>query len=485
MSLIELKALSPLLVLAGAAVLVLVLAAFVRRTGIMTGLASAGLLAFLANIAVLWPSGPVVVAGQLKVDAFALLFWALLGLGTLAVLIFNQLSLRAEHEPGGEICGLFLLALTGGCILVSSVHFAGFFMGLELLSVSLFILISWQCRDTLSVEAGVKYLVLAGLASGFMLFGMALIYAAAGTLSFDALGQLATTPATEAWWLAGLALLLVGVVFKLSLAPFHFWTPDVYQGAPLPVTAFLSTVSKVAALGVLTRLVVSMELGLNTPLWQMLALLAAASILIGNWLALLQDDLKRLLACSSIAHMGYGLAGLLAGGALGVEAVIFYGFFYMVTTLAAFGALILAVADRPGSGLRIDDVTGLARRHPLPALVLTLALFSLAGVPLTGGFIGKFYVLTADAVGALWWLAGIVVAGSAIGLFYYLRVMLALFQDTEPGRGAVPAPLMSACLLALALAVLWLGILPGQGMELAETVARELVPGATLMAGAP
>lgn len=485
MTLVELNALSPLLVLSAGAVLTLVLAAFVPRHGVMMALSGVTLVAFLMSIARLWPlDNEVVVASLLVVDEFSLVFQALLGVATLVVLVFSHAWFRDAGHEAAETRGLILLALVGACLLPAAQHFATLFMALELLSVCLFILIAWQCRRAVAIEAGIKYLVLAGLATSFMLFGMALLFAAAGTLSFPALAQLPTLPVTQAWWLAGLALLLAGVVFKLSLAPFHFWTPDVYQGASLPVTTFLATVSKVAVLGLLVRLVVDMELRTGAPLWQMLAVLAGLSMLAGNWLALRQDDLKRLLAYSSIAHMGYVLAALLVGGALAVEAVVFYGFFYLATTLAAFGVLIHLGLSGDAGTPGVGQLKGLARQRPLPALVMTLAMLSLAGVPLTAGFVGKFYVLAAGTSVEHWWLMALVVVGSAIGLFYYLRVILAIFGDGRPAFPETPAPSTGLCLLGLALLIIWLGVWPQPGMALAESLASALVPLDTLVAGA-
>ncbi|HMB37708.1 MAG TPA: NADH-quinone oxidoreductase subunit N [Wenzhouxiangellaceae bacterium] len=471
MSAVELQALLPLIVLAATGTGALVAAAFAERAAVPFSIAALGTLAALVAAVAEWHAPAVDVDGLLRVDAFARLYWALLSASTFVVLIFmHARSGVGPEQRTGETHGLFVLALLGACVLVASGHFASLFMGLELLSVSLFILIAWHCLMPRSIEAGVKYLVLAGLASGFALFGMALVYAEIGALDFAAL---ADVEGAGAWWWAGIALLLAGLAFKLSLVPFHFWTPDVYQGAPLPVTAFLATVSKIAALALLLRLSATVGLEPGTPWWTALAVVAGASMLAGNWLALRQQNLQRLLAYSSIAHMGYALTAVLAGGAFGAEAVVFYTLFYAATTLGAFIAIAIATAagtESNAEGATIDNIRGLAHRNPLVGAALVLMLLSLAGIPLTGGFVGKFYVLAAGARAELWGLTALVIVGSGIGLFYYLRVVTTMFAAGDAERFVASSRLIVALLVLLALVVVWLGILPHSAMQAARVV---------------
>ena len=477
MSMNEVQALIPLMVLAGAGVVLVMLSAFVPRRGVVAALAGVSVVAFLLSLLPYFGGQPVVVAELLVVDSLTLFFWMLLGLATLVSLIGLTVTPLAEHDAGAERYGLMVLSASGAMVLAAAQHFAALFLGLELLSVSLIILVAWQCRCALSIEAGLKYLVLSGLATGFLLFGMALIYAASGSLAFEITGRAHPAQAGELYWLAGMALLLAGLVFKLSIVPLHFWTPDVYQGASLAVTGFLATVSKGAVLAVLVRLYFAMGVAQSEGLSTGLAVLAGASMLAGNWLALRQEQLKRLLAYSSIAHMGYALAALLAGGALAVEAVGFYLAFYLATTLGAFG--VLAVLSRPQHECeRLYQLQGLYHRRPGLALMMTVMMFSLAGVPLTGGFIGKFYVLATGAGSELWTLMALVIAGSAIGLFYYLRVILTLFTAPAESQGQVQVqPLSLLPLAVVTLIVLWLGVYPGPVADWLAEIARVLVSG--------
>ncbi|MGK7294738.1 MAG: NADH-quinone oxidoreductase subunit N [Candidatus Wenzhouxiangella sp. M2_3B_020] len=467
----ELHALLPLIVLAATGTVALVAAAFAPTKPIVPfAIAGLGTLAALVAVVVAWNDLAIDVDGLLRVDAFARFFWALLSASTLFVLAFmHARSGIGPEQRTGETHGLFVLGLLGACVLAASAHFASLFLGLELLSVALFILIAWHCLVPRSIEAGVKYLVLAGLASGFALFGMALVYAELGALDFASLAGL---DATGAWWWAGIALLIAGLAFKLSLVPFHFWTPDVYQGAPLPVTAFLATVSKIAVLALVLRLSATIGLEPGTPWWTALALIAGASMLAGNWLALRQDDLQRLLACSSIAHMGYALTAVLAGGAFGAEAVVFYTLFYAATTLGAFIAI---GAEKHPEGATLASIRGLARRSPLVGAALVVMMFSLAGIPLTGGFIGKFYVLAAGAGAELWELMGLVVVGSGVGVFYYLRVVGAVFGGEGRVAGGSLSRLVGFLLVVLGLVVLWIGILPELGMGAAGDGSRKML----------
>ena len=477
MSMHEVQALIPLMILAGAGVVLVMLSAFVPRRNVIAALAGVSVLAFLLSLIPYVGNEVVEVAELIRVDALTLFFWTVLGIATLVSLIWLMVTPVTERDAGPERYGLMVLAASGAMVLAAAQHFAALFLGLELLSLSLMILVAWQCRRALSIEAGLKYLVLSGLATGFLLFGMALIYAASGSLAFELTGRAHPAEINDLYWLAGMALLLAGLVFKLSIVPLHFWTPDVYQGASLPVTGFLATVSKGAVLAVLVRLYLDMAVSDAAGLWMGLALLAGASMLVGNWLALQQEQLKRLLAYSSIAHMGYALAALLAGGALGVEAVGFYLAFYLATTLGAFGVLV--VLSRPQHECeRLYQLQGLYHRRPGLALIMTVMLFSLAGVPLTGGFIGKFYVLAAGAGAELWTLMLLVIAGSAIGLYYYLRVVLALFRapaDTSSFRAAtIPSMIV---LTLLTLIVLWLGLYPAPLSDGLAQIAELALPG--------
>jgi len=460
----DLAALLPFLVLA-VTILVLMLAIAFRRSHALTaGLALAGLGAALASIFGAWPAAPRRVTPLLVVDGYALLFVGLLLAATfgVAVLAYGYLERQAGYRE--EFYVLLLLAALGATVLAASNHFASFFLGLEVLSVSLYGLIAYLRGRERSFEAGIKYLVLAAASGAFLLFGLALVYADQGTMAFDQIAWVGAAP--TALLLGGLAMMIVGLGFKLAVVPFHLWTPDVYEGAPAPVTAFVATVSKGGVFALLVRLFGPVDLSAQPSLWVVFALIAAASMLAGSLLALRQDNVKRILAYSSIAHLGYLLVAFLAGGDLATTAVIFYLAAYFVTTLGAFGVVtVLSGAGQDADADDLDDYRGLFWRRPWLAAVLAASLFSLAGMPLTAGFVAKFYVLAAGVGSALWWLAITLVLSSAIGLYYYLRIIVVMFQPAPPQEEgpllAPTLPLAAALVLALLTFLLvWLGIYP-------------------------
>jgi NADH-quinone oxidoreductase subunit N len=379
--------------------------------------------------------------------------------------------------PGNreELYLLMLLSALGGLVLVSAQHLAGLFIGLELLSVPTYGMIAYAFFNKRSLEAGIKYMVLSAAGSAFLLFGMALLYAESGTLSFAGIGAtLAADGLPSLLAQIGVAMMLIGLAFKLSLVPFHLWTPDVYEGAPAPVAAFLATASKVAVFAVLLRLYQMSPAMAGGWLSDLLTLIAIASILFGNLLALLQNNLKRLLGYSSIAHFGYLLVALIASKGLAVEAVGVYLATYVLSSLGAFG--VITLMSTPYSGRDADalyEYRGLFWRRPYLTAVLTVMMLSLAGIPLTAGFIGKFYVVAAGVQSQQWWLLAALVIGSAIGVFYYLRVMVTLFM-VEPNLRRHDAPLHwgqqagGLMLLFVALLAFFLGVYPQPLLELVQ-----------------
>jgi len=340
----------------------------------------------------------------------SLFFSALILFATLVTALLAKDYLNDREGENEEFYLLLMLSALGALILVSATHLASFLLGLELLGVALYALIAYPERGHLPLEAAVKYLVLSGAASAILLFGFALIYAALGTLSFAGIGgALANVVSsdTQLLILVGTALVFAGIGFKLSLVPFHMWTPDVYHGAPAPVTGFLATVSKGAIFAALLRLFADAQLYQYSSLMLGISLVAIASMLAGNLLALKQNNLKRLLAYSSIAHLGYLMIVLVVFSSaqqtsLAVEASAFYLVAYIVTSLAAFA--LLSIISNAGEADHLDDVQGLFWRQPLLAFLLTVAMLSLAGIPLTVGFIGKFYIFTAGINASLWGL---------------------------------------------------------------------------------
>jgi NADH-quinone oxidoreductase subunit N len=346
-------------------------------------------------------------------------------------------------------------------VLPASIHFASFFLGLETLSVSLLGLIAYTSPRKGAAEAATKYLILGGASSAFLLFGMALIYADLGTMSFSRIGALAHAGEPhDLYRLVGVAMIVTGVAFKLSLVPFHMWTPDIYEGAPAPITGFVAVVSKIAVFAVILRYFILAGGRDDVSLRAGLAAIAILSMLAGNLLALLQNNVKRLLAYSSIAHLGYLLVAFLSAGSLGVEAAAYYLAAYAVTNLGAFG--IVGLLSAAGSGRdadRIEDYRGLFRTRPFLAGSLALMLLSLAGIPPTMGFIGKFYLVVTGVKAGLFWPVAALVIGSIIGLYYYLRVLVAMAMPvpvlaTSSSAQRASAPLSGTAVIAVLLVLL-------------------------------
>ena len=469
-------ALLPLLVVCVTAIVVMLTISWRRKHDLTFILTALGLnLALLSLIPALHVA-PLQVTGLMQVDRFALLYMGLILVSTLAcaTLVHAYLgkSNTGDGFPGNreEMYLLMLLAAAGGLVMVGASHLASLFIGLELLSVPVYGMVAYAFFNKRSLEAGIKYMVLSAAGSAFLLFGMALAYAESGSLAFAALGGVAVTPLLQ----IGFGMMLIGLTFKLSLVPFHLWTPDVYEGAPAPVSAFLATAAKVAVFAVLLRLYQVSPATDGGWLNDLLAAIAIASILFGNLLALMQNNLKRLLGYSSIAHFGYLVIALIASSGLAVEAIGVYLVTYVLTTLGAFG--VVTLMSTPFKGRDADALyqyRGLFWRRPYLTAVLTVMMLSLAGIPLTAGFIGKFYIIAAGVESQLWWLLGALVIGSAIGLYYYLRVMVTLYL-VEPGIRRHDAPLNwgqhagGIMLLLIALLVFVLGVYPQPLLGLIE-----------------
>lgn len=475
-------ALAPLIVIAATAVIAMLSIAVKRHFALISGIAAGGMLIALWMSVRIAPSvraAAVQVTGLLRIDAAAGFAMALMLFAGLAVSGFCHAYFKAREGENEELFLLLLTALLGSLVLVCSSHFASFFIGLETLSVALFALIAYPLQQTRALEAAIKYLLLSGVASASLLMGMALIYAQCGALDFAGIGAcISATPEISIMILGGSILLLAGVGFKLSLIPFHMWTPDVYEGAPAPIGAFIATVSKGAVFIVLLRFFLGTGLYAYQPLMNVLSIMAALSILGGNLLALLQHNVKRVLAYSSIAHMGYMLAAFIAGRtiapALLIEALGFYLVAYFITTLGAFGVVSLLSTPQQEAGDLLLYL-GLFRRHPWLAAVFTLMLLSLAGIPLTAGFIGKFYIFLAAADARLWALLSIVIIGSGLGLYYYLRIIVMMSLNSEEagceGSDYAPEWLAAATLAVLALLLVGFGVYPGPLVGFMQSMA--------------
>lgn len=464
-----LTAFLPIISIAGSALMVMLTIVIRRHFAFACIVASIGIVISLVAVILTGGNDPVQVTPLITIDAYGLFYMVLLLAAGLAVIAFCYDYFKDRDGENEELLLLILIALLGGSVLVASSHFASFFIGLEMLSVSLFVLIGYSFDRSKSLEAAIKYLVLSGVSSAFLLMGMALIYAQCGALDFAAIGQyIAGQQKFDIMVLSGIVFIVAGLGFKLSLVPFHLWTPDVYEGAPAPVTAFVATVSKGAVFVLLLRYFIATGGYLSSSLLTVLTVIAAITILAGNLLALLQQNVKRLLAYSSIAHMGYLLIAFIAGGgiapALVTESVTFYLTAYVITTLGAFGVVsILATPETEAT--EFSFYHGLFWRRPWLAAAFTLMLLSLAGLPLTAGFIGKFYIFAAGIEGGLWGLLLTLIVGSGLGLYYYLRIIVAMSmnRDLIVIDGVWPACkwVSWAALTVLTMLVVWLGVFPG------------------------
>ncbi|TMD72995.1 MAG: NADH-quinone oxidoreductase subunit N [Chloroflexi bacterium] len=393
-------------------------------------------------------------------DNFALFFeilFASLGILTVAV-SHSYLKRRGFLESEFHI--LVMAAVIGMMVLASATSLVTVFLGLELLSIALYIMCGFARTNFKSQEAAAKYLLVGGFASAFVLYGMALVYGASGTTVIPDIAQrLATSAGTNPLLLLGIVLMGVGFAFKVSAAPFHMWTPDVYQGAPIPVTAFMSVGTKAAAFAMIVR-VFSEGLPHLAPEWQtLLAFVAATSMVVGNLMAIVQTSLKRLLAYSGVAQAGYILIGVIAGGSNGLEAVLYYLFVYMFMNFGAF-AVITLLAGPEGDRDRFADLEGLGRRSPVLAVAMSVFMLSLAGFPPSVGFFGKLFLFTAGVSAGYTWLVVLAVLMSVVSVYYYIRVLVPVWSPS-PRTDRVPASISSSFAIVLSgIASVVLGLYP-------------------------
>lgn len=466
----------PEMVLAACGMLLLVLGSTGRRVG--NRAAAGGALASLAITAVLvlWAHGEAtpgqaILAEMFVLDGFAL-FWKLVFLLATALTVF--LSVRFVEEGGarpGEYYSLLLLATTGMLLMVSGYNLLSIWIALELMALSSYILAGYFKHEKRSNEAALKYFVLGALSSGILLYGISLLYGSTNALALPALAEGLAAATLRGSLLAGVGwlLLAVGLFFKVAAVPFHVWTPDVYVGAPTPVTGYLASASKAASFAILARIFFQ---GLAPVVvdWQIIvAAVASLSMIWGNIAALTQDNVKRMLAYSSIAHAGYILVGVLAASEIGLWAAMFYLLSYSVFTLGAFGLVVL-LERREYAGETYADYAGLAQRSPLLALLMLVFLLALTGIPPTGGFFGKVYLFAA-AIEAGWiWVAVIGVLTSAISLYYYMGIAVQMYLKDSEATTPQPlrAPALVGALVFCAAFTVLLGILPGFFVEFAK-----------------
>ena len=466
MTKLDFISLIPFMIIASAPVIIVLIITMIRNFRVVYGFSLIMLIAAFLSLFLIVPHATHNVGTLLVIDDYGILFLGIILLSGIIITILSYEYLNKQFGEREEYFIMLFIAVLGASVLVVANHFITFFLGLETLSISLYVLIAYlKWRDN-CIEAGVKFLVIASVATAFLLFGMGLIYAETGTMSFQQLIRSGGNAFSfSPLFLAGLGLILTGVGFKLALVPFHMWTPDVYQGAPVPVTAFIATVSKGAVMALALRVFIDIGGFNNSTLVLVISAISILSMFTGNLLALNQTNLKRLLAYSSISHLGYLLITLLTGSASGIGAAIFYLAAYIINTLGAFGVIsALSVCERDAD--EIEDVKGLFWTNPLMASVLSIAFLSLAGLPLTAGFISKFYLVLAGVKSGLWILAFSLVINSVISLYYYLRVIKAMFTPDETKKSVRLPAITSLVLVIIVIGILFLGILPSFLTEL-------------------
>ena len=410
---------------------------------------------------------------MVNVDTFSVFFHFLVTTVTAVVILTSYEYMEVQQIRAGEYYGLILFGAVGMCLMSSAVELVLIFIALEISSISTYILAGFRRRAAISSEASVKYFLLGSFATAFFLYGIALMFGATGSTSISTISQVLRSGNIPVLAYAGIALMFVGLGFKVAAAPFHIWTPDVYEGAPSPVVGFMSTAPKAAVFAVLLRIMFQA----NAPgrLW-LIWVTAALSMTLGNLGALVQDNVKRLLAYSSIAHAGYLLVAFAALPSSGIPAAMFYAASYAAMNVGAF-AVVSHFASAGERYVTLEDYSGLGRRSPLLAATLTIFLLSLIGIPITGGFFAKFYVFSAALQANLVGLVIIGVLNSAVGAYYYLRVMVVMYMR-EPREEAPLPPVPTGLRAALTLTVfatIYLGILPGRVLEYASRSATELL----------
>ena len=430
----------PEILLAVGAMALLMVGVFKREdaTALVTWLSA--LLLIGAGVLVLFGGAGRETAfdGSFVTDDFSRFMKTLTLIGSGVTIILSVHFMRAERIERFEYPILVLLATLGMLMMISANDMIALYMGLELQSLALYVVAALNRDSVRSTEAGLKYFVLGALSSGMLLYGCSLVYGFTGATGFEQIAAAATQDQVNLGLIFGLVFIIAGLAFKVSAVPFHMWTPDVYEGAPTPVTAFFAAAPKVAAMAMFIRAMTAAFPNI-TPDWQQIVVfISIASMVLGAFAAIGQTNIKRLMAYSSIGHMGFALVGLAAGGKEGVKGVVIYLAIYLVMTIGTF-ACILAMRRRNGTVETISDLSGLARNNPMMAFVLAMLMFSLAGIPPLAGFFAKFYVFLAAIQAGLYPLAVIGVLASVVGAYYYVRIVKVMYFD-EPAEAFEPMP---------------------------------------------
>ena len=471
-------AILPEIVLAVGSMGLLMIGAFARTDGFarmerIGGLAV--LLLIATGVFVAMGESAKAFDGVFVTDEFARFVKLLILAGSAIAIVLSFDDFTRSGAARFEVPVLVLLATVGMMMMISANDLIALYIGLELQSLALYVLAAIRRDDVRASEAGLKYFVLGALSSGMLLYGASLLYGFTGTTSFEGIAQAAAAPgaATDLGLIAGLVFLLVGLAFKVSAVPFHMWTPDVYEGAPTPITAFFAAAPKLAAMALLVRVLYDGFGGMFVQWQKIVVFLALASMLLGAFAAIGQTNIKRLMAYSSISHVGFALVGRAAGSQEGVQSLLVYLAIYMVMTLGSF-ACILAMRREDGPVESIDELAGLAQNNLPMAFVLAMLLFSLAGVPPLAGFFAKFYVLAAAVKAELYGLAIVGVLASVVGAFYYLRIIKVMFFDEARPAFVPAAPYVHYVMVAAGVFVLLYAVYPAPLVDAAAAAAQSL-----------
>jgi len=468
----DLSTVAPEVIVSLVAMLILMLD-FIAPRGRRDWLGYLSVLGVLLTLMVLirqWGAPRSAFSGQYLSDPFALFFKIVFLVSAALILLMSIGYLKSEGIDKGEFYGLILFATLGMMLMASAVDLLILYIGLETMSISIYILAGFLKRERRSNEAALKYLLMGGFSSAVILYGIVMLYGLTGALGLkDIASALTADKLTNPALILAMVMLAAGFGFKIAAVPFHMYIPDVYEGAPTPVTALLSAASEIAGLAILLRVFLVAIPGLQVRWALLFYVLSLLTMTVGNVVAIAQSNIKRMLAYSSIAHIGYLLIGLVAGRELGISATLLYTLVYALMTLGAFAMVILLCVGEV-KGERIDDFTGLAQRSPMAAATMLIFLLSLAGVPPTAGFVGKLYLFGAAIERGYIWLAVIAVVNSAISLFYYMKVAMAMYMRDVPPAGLALSPSrpLRVALFVAVLGTLAIGIYPGPFLDLAR-----------------
>lgn len=471
---VNIHSVMPSLILSVAAMALLLVAVFSPRgkTTHVAWLSIASLVVAGAVTIMGWNDTQSGFAGSVQLDNFAAFFSMICIIAAGLAILMSDEYLKREQFPVAEYYPLILFATAGAMWMVSGTDLITIFLGLEVLSVSLYILAGFF-RDQLRCnESGLKYFFLGAFSTGFLLYGMALLYGVTGTTKvYDIAAYIQANPdsTTNIMFIAGGLLMLTGFFFKIAAVPFHMWTPDVYQGAPTPITAFMSAGPKAAAFAALMRVTIICLEGMQDQLTTVFWVLAVLTMTVGNLIALSQKDLKRMLAYSAIAHAGYAMVGLVAWNEIGLSGILFYMLVYTFMNMGAFAVLVL-IGRRGEEQLTLEGFSGLGYKQPILGIALCIFLFSLMGLPPTAGFTGKFYIFAGAINAGYIWLAVIGVLNSAVSLYYYLRIIVFMyFKEPQEDFSWVTVNAATAVSIIISVAgVLYLGVVPAAVMQFAR-----------------